>query len=72
MPALVGQGLYLLDIMIRSSTVLGIVGAGGVGALLSNFLQGQRFEEAGGILFSVFLVVFAIERLSDWLRVRLI
>ena len=72
MPALVGQGLYLLDIMIRSSTVLGIVGAGGVGALLSNFLQGQRFEEAGGILFAVFVVVFLIERLSDWFRVRLI
>ena len=72
MPALVGQGLYLLDIMIRSSTVLGIVGAGGVGALLSNFLQGQRFEEAGGILVAIFVVVFVIERLADWLRVRLI
>lgn len=71
-PALVGQGLYLLDIMIRSSTVLGIVGAGGIGALLSNYLQGQRFEEVGGILLAVFVVVFAIERLSDWMRRRLI
>lgn len=71
-PALVGQGLYLLDIMIRSSTVLGIVGAGGVGALLSNYLQGQRFEETGGILLAIFVVVFAIERLSDWVRRRLI
>ncbi|MGE0732224.1 MAG: phosphonate ABC transporter, permease protein PhnE [Acidimicrobiia bacterium] len=71
-PALVGQGLYLLDICIRSSTVLGIVGAGGVGALLSNYLQASRFEEAGGILICVFAVVFAIERLSDWLRARLL
>lgn len=72
MPALVGQGLYILDIMIRSSTVLGIVGAGGIGALLSNFLQSQRFEEVGGILLAIFVVVFGIERLSDWVRHRLI
>ncbi len=71
-PALVGQGLYILDICIRSSTVLGIVGAGGIGAVLSNYLQGQRFEEAGGILFAVFVIVFGIERVSDWLRTRLI
>lgn len=72
MPAFVGQGLYILDIMIRSSTVLGIVGAGGIGALLSNFLQGQRFEDVGGILLAIFVVVFAIERLSDWMRRRLL
>jgi phosphonate transport system permease protein len=71
-PALVGQGLYILDINIRSSAVLGIVGAGGIGAVLSNYLETQRFEETGGILLVVFLVVFAIERYADWLRARLI
>ena len=71
-PALVGNGLYILDINIRSSAVLGIVGAGGIGALLSNYLQTQRFEETGGILMVIFVVVFVIERFSDWLRVRLI
>ncbi|MEO1065194.1 MAG: ABC transporter permease subunit, partial [Actinomycetota bacterium] len=72
MPALVGQGLYIVDIMIRSSTILGIVGAGGIGALISNFMQAGRFEEVGGILLFVFIVVFTIERISDWLRKRLI
>ena len=71
-PAFVGNGLYILDINIRNSAVLGIVGAGGIGALLSNYLQTQRFEETGGILMVIFLVVFVIERFSDWLRVRLI
>ena len=72
MPALVGISLYILDILIRGSAVLGIVGAGGIGALISNFMQGQRFEEVGGILLFLFVVIFTIERISDWIRKRLI
>lgn len=33
MPSIVGSGLYMLDVNIRASTVLGIVGAGGIGFL---------------------------------------
>ena len=72
MPALVGVSLYILDILIRGSAVLGIVGAGGIGAIISNFMQSQRFEEVGGILLFLFAVIFTIERLSDWIRKRLI
>ncbi len=72
MPALVGVSLYILDILIRGSAVLGVVGAGGIGALISNFMQGQRFEEVGGILLFLFVVIFTIERISDWIRKRLI
>ncbi|MEM9033493.1 MAG: phosphonate ABC transporter, permease protein PhnE [Actinomycetota bacterium] len=72
MPALVGLSLYILDILIRGSAVLGIVGAGGIGALISNFMQGGRYEEVGGILLFLFVVIFTIERISDWIRKRLI
>lgn len=67
-PNLVGSCLYLLDVNIRSSTVLGIVGAGGVGFLLYEAVRTLNFEFAGAIILVVFVVVYAIERLSGWIR----
>lgn len=67
-PALIGNMLYVLDISIRSSTILGIVGAGGIGFLLNNAAKTLRFETMGGIILCIFLVVYAIELLSGWVR----
>jgi phosphonate transport system permease protein len=71
-PNMVGNGLYLLDIMIRSSTVVGIFGAGGIGFILFSATRLLAWETLGGILITIFVVVFAIERLSDWVRKRII
>ncbi len=71
-PNLVGNGLYLLDIMIRSSTVVGIFGAGGIGFLIFQATRLLAWELLGGLLLMIFVVVFVIERLSDWVRARLI
>ena len=72
MPSLVGNGLYLLDISLRSSTVLGIVGAGGIGFLLQNASKTLNFEVMGGIVLSIFVIVYAIELLAGWVRRRII
>lgn len=69
-PNLVGSSLYLLDVNIRHSTVLGIVGAGGVGFLLYEAVRTLNFEFAGAIILIVFAIVYAIERLSGWIRSR--
>ncbi|MGF1667225.1 MAG: phosphonate ABC transporter, permease protein PhnE, partial [Acidimicrobiia bacterium] len=71
-PSLTSNSLYILDIMIRSSAVLGLVGAGGIGFYLFNAAQSLQFEVVGGIIIMVFVVVFLIERVSDWARARLI
>ncbi|WP_454042346.1 phosphonate ABC transporter, permease protein PhnE [Cellulosimicrobium sp. Marseille-Q8652] len=71
MPSIVGSGLYLLDVNIRTSTILGIVGAGGIGFLLFEAVRTLHFEVAGGIVLLVFLVVLLIERLSGWIRAQL-
>lgn len=72
LPSLLGNMLYLFDISLRSSTVLGIVGAGGIGFLLNNAAKTLRFEVMGGIILSIFLIVYAIELLATWIRRRVI
>lgn len=71
MPSVVGSALYLLDVNVRTSTILGIVGAGGVGFLLFEAVRTLRFEVVGGIVLLVFVVVLLIERLSGWIRAQL-
>ncbi|WP_280420980.1 phosphonate ABC transporter, permease protein PhnE [Nocardia carnea] len=67
-PALIGSSLYLLDVNIRTSTVLGIVGAGGIGYLLFEAIRTLNFDIAGAIVLVVFVIVYTIERLSGWIR----
>lgn len=72
MPAMVGSSLYMFDVNVRTSTILGIVGAGGIGFLLFESIRTVNFEVTGAIVLIVFVVVYAIERLSGWIRSRLV
>ncbi|MEU4314511.1 phosphonate ABC transporter, permease protein PhnE [Nocardia sp. NPDC024068] len=67
-PSMIGSSLYLLDVNIRTSTVLGIVGAGGIGYLLFEAIRTLNFDIAGAIVIVVFVIVYTIERLSGWIR----
>ncbi|MGW4479982.1 phosphonate ABC transporter, permease protein PhnE [Rhodococcus triatomae] len=72
MPSVVGSTLYLFDVNIRTSTVLGIVGAGGIGFLLFESIRTLNFDVAGAIVIVIFVIVYAIERLSGWIRSQLV
>ncbi len=72
MPALVSITLYIFDIIIRASTILGIIGAGGIGFALLEATRTLRWDTVGGIMIVIFLMVYAVERLSGWLRKQLI
>lgn len=72
LPAMAGHMLYVLDINIRSSTILGLVGGGGIGFLLFNSLRVLQWEVTGAILILIFATVYSIERFSGWLRTQLI
>lgn len=72
MPAFVSTALYIVDINIRSSTILGIVGAGGIGFSLIQATRTLNWELVGGILILVFAMVYSIERLSGWVRKQLL
>ena len=71
MPQLASILLYLWEFNVRSSTVLGIVGAGGIGQELKNSMDLLQFDRLFAILLIILVMVTAIDALSAWLRRRL-
>jgi phosphonate transport system permease protein len=68
MPRLVGLCLYRLDINFRDSAIVGIVGAGGIGATLNTAIDRYEFDVAAGILIIIIAIVFMVELSSSWIR----
>jgi phosphonate transport system permease protein len=71
-PSIVGHVLYGLDINFRTSTILGLVGGGGIGFLLFNSMRVLRYDVTGAILIIIFATVYAIELLGGLIRRLLI
>lgn len=67
-PAIVAHVLYLLDTNIRSATLLGVVGAGGIGFLLLNAARINQFPVVTTIVLLMIAVVLALEALAIGLR----
>ena len=70
-PSLVSILLYLWEFNVRASTVLGIVGAGGIGQELKNSIDLLDFPRLLTILLIILVMVTVIDQLSAWLRSRL-
>jgi phosphonate transport system permease protein len=68
MPRLIGLSLYRLDINFRESAVIGIVGAGGIGATLNTAMDRYEFDSAAAILLLIIAIVMAAEYSSSWIR----
>lgn len=71
MPRLIGLSLYRLDINFRESAVIGIVGAGGIGATLNTAIDRYEYDSAGAILLLIILIVMAAEYGSSHIRARI-
>jgi len=71
LPALLGITLYRLDENIRSSLVLGFVGAGGIGFELLTAMNLFQYRTVSMLLILTFAIVLVAERLSAALRRRL-
>ena len=67
-PSFIAHCLYLLDTNIRSATLLGVVGAGGIGFQLLNASRVNQFDVVTYILILMVAVVLVVEALSMWLR----
>jgi phosphonate transport system permease protein len=72
MPLVASYALLLFETNIRSATVLGIVGAGGVGFVLSKYMALFQYQKLLGALIAIILTVTIIDRLSDALRRRIL
>jgi phosphonate transport system permease protein len=71
LPSLLGIALYRLDENIRSSLVLGFVGAGGIGFELLSAMSLFQYQLVSLLLIVTFVIVIVAERLSALLRARL-
>jgi len=69
-PVFAGVCIYRWDINIRESTVLGLVGAGGIGFALNEAILGLEWSRVGLILMVVLAVVIVSEASSAFLRKR--
>ena len=71
LPRYLGVCIYRLDANIRHSTVVGIVGAGGIGATLSASFKRYDDDFSLAILLTIIALVFIGEIFSTWIRSRL-
>jgi phosphonate transport system permease protein len=70
-PSMVSVGLFWWEFNVRASTVLGVVGAGGIGQELKNSMDLLLFPRLLTIILLILITVTAIDHASEWLRRRL-
>lgn len=63
--------IYRFDMNLRDATVLGLVGAGGIGAPLIFAMNSYRWKEVGAILCGLIILILIIEVISTKIRVKL-
>ena len=71
MPDFASTIIYRFDMNLRDATVLGLVGAGGIGAPLIFAMNAYRWHEVGAILAGLIILVLIIEWFSGKIRVKL-
>jgi phosphonate transport system permease protein len=72
LPVLLGQVLYFFESNTRTTTIIGIVGAGGIGLYLTETIRTYLWEETSFIIVLVLITVAAIDWISSKLRVAII
>jgi phosphonate transport system permease protein len=71
-PVLASQVLYFFESNTRSATIIGIVGAGGIGLHLAEAIRTLELQQASFIILMILLAVTAIDVVSNQLRFALI
>lgn len=70
LPLMLSHALYFFESNTRSATILGVVGAGGIGLQLADRIRVNNWDEVAFILIMVLLTVTLIDRLSKTIRGR--
>lgn len=66
--SILSSSLFMFEYNVRAASILGIVGAGGIGALLKESVEWSNWHVVGIIIFMMGFMVIAIDGFSDWLR----
>jgi phosphonate transport system permease protein len=60
--------LYCIEVNIRDSTIIGMVGGGGIGMVLFTYIKSFKYHSASGIILAVALMVIIVDVLTNYLR----
>ena len=71
LPTYLSHCLYSFEINVRAASILGYVGAGGLGILIDERIGWRDYNGLGTVLLTLFIAVFVIENLSQFLRSKL-
>jgi phosphonate transport system permease protein len=66
LPSFAGVSIFRWDINIREATVIGLVGAGGIGLNLNSSVNALRWDQAG----MIFVIIFGLVLVSEWVSAR--
>ena len=72
MPLWVSYSLYRFESNVRSATILGIVGAGGIGMVLYEAIRGFQYAQTCAIMILIVVTVVLLDFVSQYLRKRFI
>ncbi|MBD3764518.1 MAG: phosphonate ABC transporter, permease protein PhnE [Rhodobacterales bacterium] len=72
MPVLISQVLYFFESNTRSATIIGIVGAGGIGLYLSDTIRTGEWQQVSMLILMILVVVSVIDVISTRLRFAII
>ena len=71
-PLWVSYTLYRFESNVRSASVVGMVGAGGIGMVLWDVVRGFEYAKTSAVLIMLVVSVMLIDMASAWLRKRLV
>lgn len=72
LPGFISYTLYRFEINLRSASILGIIGAGGIGTPLIFAMQSRDWERVGIILLGIIVMVILVDMISGFLRKRVV
>ncbi|SEP83079.1 phosphonate ABC transporter, permease protein PhnE [Piscibacillus halophilus] len=72
LPQFISYGLYVFELNVRASLVLGFVGAGGIGTIIDTQLNFLKYQNVMAILIVLLVAVIIIETISNMLRRRVV
>ena len=70
-PSFIANNLYILDRNIRMATMLGIVGAGGIGYELQSSFRMFEYQKVSAIIIVIFITIFIIDHISSIIRAKI-
>jgi len=72
LPALLAQGLFRFEFNVRAGVILGALGAGGIGYIMSTAMASLDYQRACMATLLTLALTFGTERVSDFLRSRVL